>query len=252
MTCINWKRMCRHVKRIAAREGQYTHRYERFAEVVQMLDTAGAWSQGRRNGAWLCRSLCRQPPRMMVPVCVDLSALAVRPVLERHRAFIEKMRGIRPDLVPMLLVPDQEAADEALCATLGKTPEQLHSDMHHIMYSVDAVARRYGYEVAFMSDVIPDLSLREETARADIWANERYRRHIERQAVREQPVLAQFRSIGPDEPVRRALRLAGQYLALGRFAASRNWIVCNHSNPNMRWYRVSHTAVMHNPISIRV
>jgi len=118
------------------------------------------------------------------------------------------------------------------------------------MESASCVADKYGYDVAYMSDFVPELQSKEECAFHFICSDECLYKRAQKQARGDRALGKEFARFGDEQKLKRTARLGAQYLALGRFATERRYLVCSHNTPHVAWYKPAQTPVLQNSVTV--
>lgn len=168
-----------------------------------------------------------------------------------HIEFLRRVQNIVPQAQITILLADHEANDRALCRAIGVSQKEF-SDL--IAQSIKTTAQKvsgYGWQVVPMTTVISDLEKKEEENIELIKNDPKYSQRIVSDTIARSDMYRQINhAFTIEDMTERTIKTAAQYLAMGQFVASRNFIVCNHSTVNLCWYKESGAAVLHNPVSV--
>lgn len=256
---IDWNR----VGKFASDEERKTVCVRTSAEVVSMLkeitSISGEATHSRQILICLAQVLLHQKvPLTIVPVCPDythenerydfkglnggISLLALK-----HAMFVGRLEKILP-LSIEFLIADQESEDVLIRQAVRKTKDEFD---HLVDSSLQTMREQFevrGWRASKMTTFAPQITALE---------------HLFSEKLKEAPALskleceaimrkAMYDKIDPQMSaglrVERATRTASQYLAMGTIATRSNALIVNHSTVNLRYYKTTGTALVHNEV----
>jgi hypothetical protein len=261
---MDWGRVCAALKQKAKRHNISDDILrQRNQDLVSILSICGEMSQGRKVATRIGEYLLLQDTfRILVPCCPDyahsngrytFSGLSggISLLAEKHIAFVFHLKELIPKLEIVFMYADLEAEDTELCKVTGTTKTQFLELLESSILVTRAAVEGLGIKVEKMSTVIPDLSSREGEYRAMLEGDTSYRQRIETESIARSTMYYRIRQNMTAQEMRaRTIRTAAQYLALGQFASSNNYLICNHTTVNLSWYLQVNAPVLHNPVDV--
>lgn len=228
----------------------------------QVTPLCGEASRNRKMctkiGLWLLTG----GTEIVAPVCPDYSHHDGRydfrelrggvPLLgEKHISFLERVVPFIPNAEVTLLLADHEADDVELCKAVGKSREEFSFLVQSSVLALQASVSELGWKVRLMTELIPDLIAREKAEADAICRDEALGPRIRTDTAYRQEMYWRINyRFTHEEQLMRTIMTASQYVAMGRCAEVRKWLLCNHTTTNLNWYLQTGAAFLHNPISV--
>lgn len=168
-----------------------------------------------------------------------------------HIDFLRQVQEIVPQAQITILLADHEAKDPALCRAIGVNQKEFSTLIAQSVRSTAQKVFDYGWQVLPMTTLISDLEEREAENIELIRNDPRYKQRITSDTIARMDMYRQIsHDFSTEDMTERTIKTAAQYLTMGQFVVSRNFIVCNHSTVNLCWYKESGATVLHNPVSV--
>lgn len=264
MSTISWPRVLKALSQVMRQDGVSPKRY-RFVQkrLPELLSICGPASQTNRVAIRIGETLLRGGRQIVVPTCPDYSYTRGRYdfqtirggmslLLRRHIPFIERVVEVLPKVEVLIMIADQEADDEALCRATHVDRETFLANVRRSVVSTKSALASRGlpWEVALMTEVIPDLATREERLVHWIAHEELFARHIASDTHARRGMYARMRLRGRQLRTARTIQTAAQYVALGQVAEENRWLIVNHTTTNLAWYLKTRAGFLHNPVRV--
>ncbi len=258
---IDWKR----IGKFASDEERKTACVRGSSEVISMLkeiaSISGEATHSRQILICVAQILLHQKvPLTIVPVCPDythedgkydfrglnggISLLALK-----HAMFVRRLEKILP-LSVEFLIADQESEDVLIRQAIRKTKEEFD---HLITSSLQTMREQFearGWRASKMTTFAPEITALEHLFSEKLKEAQALSK-LECEAIMRK---AMYDKINPQMSaglrVERATRTASQYLAMGTIATRSNALVVNHTTVNLRYYKTTGTALVHNEVSV--
>ena len=233
-----------------------------LAKLQELVKIIGQESRNERVLFALGTALLADQKTVIVPVCPDYSHNGwrytfeglnggVSLVTQKHLEFLLAVKEIFPDLQVIFLMADHEADDEAICCKVGKTRDEFQRLVLQSAEATRCLMAPLGWQSHLMTELIPDLVVQEAKIAAELTGDEALSQGLRQDAVsREDLSRLIYHAFTREEVFTRTVRTAAQYKAMGQFVAGRNYLVCNHTTVNLRWYVETDAALLHNPVRI--
>lgn len=258
---IDWNR----VGKFASDEERKTACVRTSAEVVSMLkeitSISGEATHSRQTLICLAKILLHHKvPLTIVPVCqnytrenerYDFKGLnwGISPLVLKHAVFVARLEEIIP-LSVEFLIPDQEADDILILQAVRKTKEEFDHIIDSSLQTMKEQFEPKGWRASKMTAFAPDIVALEHFFRQSLKEASAISK-LECEAVMRK---ALYDKIDPQMSaglrVERTTRTASQYLAMGTVATRSNALIVNHSTVNLRHYKTTGTALVHNEVSV--
>ncbi|SFB44425.1 hypothetical protein SAMN05216266_111206 [Amycolatopsis marina] len=261
---LAWDRIntaLRQYERDHANSGLLPELLERLPRVIA---ASGAASTTRRMVQRIGRTLLDTglAPTILAPTCPDYSHRDGRytctsvhggtPLLaHRHIDFLDRVTESLPRARVVFLLADQEADDPVICRVCRVEPEEFRRRVEQSILATREAVERRGWQAEAMTRYVPHFRHQSTNAAREIAADSRLRGRLASESDQRSRLYALLDpSMTTQEAETRTARTAGQYVALGTFAAERDMLICNHSTTNLGWYNNVGTAVLHHPIDL--
>lgn len=260
---VDWDRVKSALNQTARRQPDAQAVPGVLEKLNQLTQVCGPASQNRkmlvRLGNWLLKPGIRT---IAVPCCPDythqngvytFSGLhdGVSLLAQKHITFLQELTGVLPDLNILLMYADHESDDPELLRVTGQTKPTFETLVGNSVSNTRKLVSHLGWKVEKMTDCIPDLLPEEQRNILYLSSNPEFRRRIESETMARIEMYWKIRfRMEKSEMIRRTIATAAQYIALGNFAASQDYAVCNHTTTNLSWYLHTEAALLHNPVSV--
>jgi len=236
---LKWKRIS---KSIAASLplGQKGRAPAIVERLQKLSEHCGSYSLGRKRLRAIAAALDNPTGKIAVPVCLDhrdfIDPRKLPAIVAKHTAFIERIMKVTGPREVLLLIPVHEYEQECGAAST-------------LVETVQAAVSAYGWSAQPMLKVFPDIQWHERRWVETLMLNERSRERLQ-DLARARAGVYSIRAPGasPDTIASLTVRTSSQYLAFGEAVQERNWMVVNHTTPNLAWYAVVNAALLHNPV----
>ncbi len=259
---IDWGRMESFVRKEAKTKGKDALAGSVFESLKRICEVAGDFSCNRKMLVKVAKALLQDQVTIIAPCCPDFShekgiytlksvSGGVSLLAQKHIAFLELIAGMLPEADVIVLLADQEANDKDLCHSVGKTVEEFAALITQSIKKTAQLVSPKRWKVFAMTEFIPDLA-DTESEMID-WIRSRCEfdsRLLLDTMARSDMYWKINRSFTTSQMQERTIRTAAQYIALGKYVSSCNYLVCNHTTVNLSWYLQTEAAVLHNPVSI--
>lgn len=170
---------------------------------------------------------------------------------ELHIGFLRDIQAVVPGVRIKLLYADHEADNPELCTATGKTKDEFDSLVKNSVLETRRFVAPLGWEVSPMTEIIPTLVDDEKEIVQWLATNESFRTRLKSEASGRSDMYFRIKLTWTwEEMLERTIQTAAQYVALGRYAAKNNQLVCNHTTTNLSWYLQTGAGVLHNPVSV--
>ncbi|MBI5793516.1 hypothetical protein HZA87_00285 [Candidatus Uhrbacteria bacterium] len=258
-----WKRVQKALTQYARHHNLPKNRTQEVIDLLpKLVELSGNYTCNRsmviRIGETL---LAHRKPRFLVPSCPAYAYRSGRytfqgvgmgvPLLTMlHVKFLRKVLEILPSLKVTILVANQEAEDLAICAKAGIDQEEFRRRILTSLERTQRLVRPLGWDAAAMTEFIPNFLGQEKQTMEWIAGHAAFRGHVLADTLAR---VALYRRIGEftdEEKVRRTIRTAAQYVVLGRFAESQDFLICNHTTTSLAWYLKTRVGLLHNPVTV--
>ena len=262
-TIIDWKRITTAIYHKADRKYTIDEITDKVIPILSKLsEITGEYTSYRKTLTIIGSQLLLGSPKVIVPVCPDYShendlytmkyvLSDISLVAQKHVNFIKHVSTIIPELQVEFLVADQESEDELLCCKMGLDKDKF---LERIIKSKDALQRsisQFGWSAQLMTNVFPNLVMRENELTQIIQSNDAHKRLIEYDTSNRDSLYAKIdATLSREEKIKRTVRTAAQYYSLGEFCATHGYFVCNHTTTNLAWYTKAGVGIIHNPVRI--
>ncbi|MCR4314541.1 MAG: hypothetical protein NUV84_04850 [Candidatus Uhrbacteria bacterium] len=264
MLTITWPRVLKALSQVVRQYGVSPELFRTVQDrLPKLLEVCGPASQTNRVAIRIGETLLRGDHRIVVPTCPDYSHERGRYnfqcvrggmslLLRRHIPFIERVVEVLPDAKILIMIADQEANDEALCRAthVGRETFLVNVRRSVISTKLAFASRGLPWEVALMTEVIPNLTTREEQLAEWIAQEERFARHITSDTYARRGMYTRMRLRGSQLRTTRTIQTAAQYVALGKVAEENGWLIVNHTTTNLAWYLKTRVGFLHNPVRV--
>lgn len=167
-----------------------------------------------------------------------------------HIRFLKNVALLLPEAKITILIADQEAEDNALCRAVNKSRKEFLSLVNGSISATQAEIMEFGWEARAMTNVIPNLLIKEQEEAEIIGNDSGLSSRIKSDTIARAEMYCRIGRFSADEMEKRTIRTAAQYRVMAKFARENNLLVCNHSTINLSWYREIGAAVLHNPVSV--
>ena len=258
---IDWNR----IGKFASDEERRVTCVRTSTEVVSILKEitliSGEATHSRQVLICLAQILLHQKvPLTIVPVCPDythedekydfkslnggISLLALK-----HAIFVEKLEKLLP-LSVVFLIADQESDDVLIRKAVKKTKEEFDDLVNSSLQTMRERFEARGWQARKMTAFAPEITtlehlFSEKLKEAQVFSKLEYEAIVRK---------AMYDKIDPQMSaglrVERTTRTASQYLAMGTIATRSNALVVNHTTVNLRYYKTTGTALVHNEVSV--
>ena len=264
MDNISWGRVQSALSQAARTQGVSR---KRLRDVVRrlpgLIELCGPGSQTRKVAIRIGATLLQGPPQLIVPSCPDYSHYrgrytfkdvrgGVSLVTRKHILFMQAVAKIFPDMQVLALIADHEADDPALCQVAGISRKEFYTRIRRSVVSTRRAFRsqELDWNVALMTDVVPNLVAREAELMEMIRSEPRFQGHIESDTLERAAMYNRLRIRGREARRERTIRTAAQYMTLGQFAVDNGRLIVNHSTTNLAWYLKTKAGFLHNPVRV--
>lgn len=229
---------------------------------LSLADLCGEQTRSRKMFQRLALRLLSGPPEIMAPACPDYSHEGglytfqgigddVSLLAQKQIEFLKQVSRLIPDAGITIAFADHEADDELLRLKFGLSRNKFISLVDSSRRRTEDLVAPLKWRVAFMTTLIPELVSEEEAAADWINGNPGFKSRICTEAIQRGEMYFRIQpGMSTEEKLRRTVCTAAQYIALGRFAARRGYVICNHTTVNLAWYLQTEVALIHNPVSI--
>lgn len=239
---LNWKRISKAINQHMREKGECPQ-----TAVLKLLENVvklcGSYSTGRKRLIAIAKSLIDSQCEIVCPICLEVNDISspqnVPRLVEKHVTFLKNIFVYTGTCPVRFLIPTHEynsMSDNAL---------QIVQTIKHY-----AQNKELGTAQA-LNAIFPDIENREvEWIRI---LNERnatdghlryliHARTSSRHYQRRNPGISEYATASL------TVRTSAQYLAFGEAIKERNWLICNHTTPNLAWYNRVGVAYLHNPV----
>lgn len=264
MSTITWSRVLKALSQVVRQDGVSPEHFLSVKErLPKLLEVCGPASQTNKVALRIGETLLRGGNRIVVPTCPDYSHErgrynfqsvrgGVSLLLRKHFPFIERVVEVLPGAEVLIMIADQEADDEALCRATHVDRKTFLANVRRSVISTKLAfaSRGLPWEVALMTEAIPDLSTREERLAQWIAHEESFERHIASDTHARHGMYVRMRLRGIQLRTARTIQTAAQYVALGQVAEEKLWLIVNHTTTNLAWYLKTRAGFLHNPVRV--
>lgn len=220
--------------------------------LVQISAICGEFSQHTKMIKRIGEYLLDDVDTILVPVCQDYTSKdffgEIPPLVKRHVPFLTKIVELLPSIKIMFLLDDQEAYDEKLCRSVGKSQGVFLQCIRNSLELTRKYITPMGWSVFTTTEMIQDSLLREKSAVEHLSGEQFKQRFITETARQVDRYLRVHISLTFEEMCKRSIKNAAQYVVLGNWAASRRYLVCTHTTINLGWYLQTEAAVLHDAV----
>ncbi|MDQ3076879.1 MAG: hypothetical protein M3Q63_02400 [bacterium] len=220
--------------------------------LMKMSVICGEFSKNKKMIHRIGVCLLNDVTTIMVPVCQDYTAKSdfgeIPPLVKRHVPFLNEMKELLPSIKIMFLLDDQEAYDEKLCLSIGKSQTEFLQCITNSLKATREYISPMGWSAFTTTDMIQDSLEKEKDAieyLSGIQFKQRFITETTRQADR---YLKVHLSITFEDMCKRSIKNAAQYVVLGNCAASHKYLLCTHTTINLNWYLQTQAAVLHDAV----
>lgn len=220
--------------------------------LIKISELSGEFSKNKKMLQKIGSCLLKNTNTIMVPVCQDYTSKSdfgnVPPLVKKHLSFLKDIQAVLPSIKIMFLLDDQEAYDEKLCRSIGKTQAEFLQCIQNSLSETREFIRPMGWSAFTTTETIQD-SLEREIDSIDYLSGEQFKQRFVTETSRQaERYLKVHLTITFEEMCRRSIKNAAQYVVLGNFAASHNYILCTHTTINLSWYLQTKAAILHDAV----
>lgn len=255
MDNINWKSLYKFL----LQENQHLEKSKLESDLkyiydalIKISEICGEFSKNKKMLQKIGVSLLNDADTIMVPVCQDYTSKTdfgdVPPLVKRHFSFLIEVQKILPSIKIMFLLDDQEAYDEKLCHSMGKTQVEFLECISNSLNKTREYISTAGWSAFTTTEMIQDSLQREKDAVNCLSGEQLKHRFITETTRQSERYLKVHLTITFEEMCRRSVKNAAQYVVLGNFAAENNYILCTHTTINLNWYLQTKAAVIHDAV----
>ncbi len=256
-----WRRVRQGLAQYARQRGINSNRMSSVSHALhEITRLCGEATQSRKALYRLGCALLQDRPHILVPICPDYTnrngkftfeglGSGVPILLQLHMKFLLRVKEWIPRMRVTFLLADQESQVPELCAILKVTPTEFRCCIERSIHAASQFLETSRWKIVRMTQYIPHFSALKIAQAEALSCDEELRAYLDELT---QARASFYRRIGYDPTVwlMRTTQNAAEYLVLGRFAAERRAIVCNHSTANLAWFNRTGTAVLHDPIRV--
>lgn len=167
-----------------------------------------------------------------------------------HIKLLGSLETYIPRLKCEIVVADQEADDEALCARIRMSREEFKDCIRASVKATREYISGKSWRVSEMTHLLPDLLEISSKFSQEIRQNISLAQRIELDTIKREKMYLKIGVRDLESMRERTIRTAAQYWALGYIASRDKFLICNHETVNLSWYNRSGAGVLHNAVSI--
>lgn len=257
MSSIPWRRVRRGLAQYVQEKKIDLQRIPRVLESLQgLLPQCGNASNSRQAAYRLGCALLGDHPRILVSACppyihdgqhYTFQGLGdgVPLLVTLHAQFLKRLEPHLEGVEVVFLFGDHEAHSPMVVHAAGISKEEFLRRVRCSERATGAFLKPMGWKVAFVTEYIPDFLRQAEAECQAMQQGSVPRELLEHLNEAKAPV---YRRIGhpPEDWMLRTTENSAAYVVLARYAAGQSAIVCNHTTPNLLWYRKIGVPVLHN------
>lgn len=258
---IPWKRVRSGLAHYAREHGFAPHRVKKAYDALQhIVPMCGEANRARRVAFRLGCVLLGDHPRIFVSACPPYINDGERytyqglgdgvPLLvTQHARFLKQLEPYLGGAQVTFLLGDHEAHSPMVVKAAGISKEEF---LRRVKCSLSATLdflKPLGWNAVLVTEHIPDFLAQAEQECQAMQSGSVPQALLDGLNAAKAPV---YRRIGhqPDGWMLRTIENSAAYVVLARYVAGQGAIVCNHTTPNLLWYRKLGVAFLHNDLRI--
>jgi hypothetical protein len=223
-----------------------------YSTLIKISEICGEFSKNKKMIQRIGEYLLNDVKTIMVPVCQDYTSKeffgGIPPLVKRHVEFLKEIVLLIPSIKILFLLDDQEAFDEKLCRSIGKSQGEFLLCINNSLKETREYLEPMGWSVFTTTEMITDSLLKEKAAVEYLSGKQFKQRFVTETARQSDRYLKVHLSITFEEMCQRSIKNAAQYVVLGNWAASQKYLLCTHTTINLGWYLQTKAAVLHDAV----
>lgn len=261
MSTIPWKRVRKGLAQYARQHGLEARRVQEvYAALQRIVPLCGNASHSRQSVYRLGCALLADHPRILVSACPPYINDGERytyqglgdgvPLLvTQHAAFLQRLKSFLGGTEVTFLLGDHEAHSPMVVRAAGISKEEFLRRVRRSEIATREFLQPMGWDVACVTEYIPDFLPQAQEECQAMQGGSVSEVLLQGLNAAKAPV---YERIGhPFEGwMLRTTENSAAYVVLARYAAAQGAIVCNHTTPNLLWYRKMGVALLHNHLRI--
>ncbi len=222
--------------------------------LIKISEICGEFSKNKKMVQKIGLYLLNGPTTIMVPVCQDYTSKSdfgkIPPLVKRHVRFLKDIELLLPSIKIMFLLDDQEAYDEKLCNSIGKSQAEFLQCVLNSLTATRKYVAKMGWSVFTTTEIIKDSLEREKNTVEYLSGVQFKQRFIIETARQVDRYLKVHLSITFEEMCKRSIKNAAQYIVIGNWAAAQKYLLCTHTTINLNWYLQTEAAILHDAVPL--
>lgn len=223
-----------------------------YETLIKISEICGEFSKNKKMIQKIGFYLLNDSTTVLVPVCQDYTSKSdfgqIPPLVKRHVKFLKNMEVLLPSIKIIFLLDDQEAYDEKLCHSVGKSRTEFLQCILNSLTATREYVTSMGWLVFTTTEMIKDSFEREKNTIEYLSGIQFKQRFITETARQADRYLRVHLSITFEEMCKRSIKNAAQYVVLGNWAASHRYLLCTHTTINLNWYLQTEAAILHDAV----